>query len=81
MILEEVRIKLEEAFPGAEIEIRDATAGHEEHNSGLHVAVFIVYSGFEGKSTVEQHQAVYAALDEELKSQVVHALYIKTKVK
>ena len=61
------------------MQIADTSAGHETHNSsGAHLAVLIIYKGFAGKSLVEQHQLVYAALKEEMREQV-HALKIKTR--
>ena len=74
-----IKQKLESSFPGAKVQIADTSAGHETHNSsGAHLAVLITYQGFAGKSLVEQHQMVYAALKEEMKEQV-HALKIKTR--
>jgi BolA family transcriptional regulator, general stress-responsive regulator len=73
--------KLQKAFPGAHIEIVDESSEHIGHGaSGAHYAVSIVYSGFEGKSRIEQHQMVYAALADEMKGDI-HALKIMTRVK
>jgi len=78
-MLNRIKQKLEAAFPGAKVQIADTSAGHVTHNSaGAHLAVLIIYKGFAGKSLVEQHQLVYAALKEEMKEQV-HALKIKTR--
>ena len=78
-MLNHIKQKLEAAFPGAKVQIADTSAGHESHNSsGAHLAVLITYRGFAGKSLVEQHQMVYAALKDEMKEQV-HALKIKTR--
>jgi len=78
-MLNHIKQKLEAAFPGAKVQIADTSAGHESHNSsGAHLAVLITYRGFAGKSLVEQHQMVYAALKDEMKDQV-HALKIKTR--
>ena len=78
-MLNHIKQKLETAFPGAKVQVVDTSAGHETHNSsGAHLAVSIIYKGFAGKSLVEQHQMVYAALKDEMKQQV-HALKIKTR--
>ncbi|HLD40262.1 MAG TPA: BolA family protein [Candidatus Nanoarchaeia archaeon] len=78
-MLNRIKQKLEAAFPRAKVQIADTSAGHETHNSsGAHLAVLIIYKGFAGKSLVEQHQLVYAALKEEMREQV-HALKIKTR--
>lgn len=80
MITEEIKSKLEEAFPSARVEVEDESADHAGHAaSGAHLAVVIIYSGFAGKTKVEQHQMVYAVLQQEMKERV-HALRIVTKV-
>jgi len=79
-MIEEIKRKLELAFPGSKVEVVDTSAGHEEHNSsGAHMAVLVIWKGFEGKSLIEQHKMVYDVLKEELKEQI-HALNVKTKV-
>lgn len=45
--------------------------------SETHFRVTVVSAAFEGKSLVQQHAMVYAALKEELKSPV-HALAVET---
>jgi acid stress-induced BolA-like protein IbaG/YrbA len=44
---------------------------------GRHFQALIVCSAFEGKSRVQRHQLVYAALGERMREQV-HALSMKT---
>jgi len=79
-MLNQIRQKLELAFPNSKVEVIDTSAGHEEHNSpGAHIAVLIVWEGFKNKSLVEQHQMVYNTLKDELKEDI-HALNVKTKV-
>ncbi len=68
---EEVRSRLEAAFPDAEIELEDLT-GTRDHYSAR-----IVSKLFEGKTPVEQHQTVYAALGEAMGGPI-HALALKT---
>jgi acid stress-induced BolA-like protein IbaG/YrbA len=48
-----------------------------EGNDGRHFEATIVSSEFRGKSMVQQHQLVYAALGDRMKHEI-HALSIKT---
>ena len=59
------------AFPGATVEVRDTTG------SGDHFEALVISPDFEGKSLVQRHQAVYAALGDAMRAQV-HALTLKT---
>ncbi len=67
----EVETKLRAAFPDGEIELEDLT-GTKDHYQAR-----VVSTAFSGKSPVEQHQMVYAALHEEMKGPI-HALALKT---
>jgi stress-induced morphogen len=62
------------AFPGAQVEVTDLT-GTQDHFQAL-----VVTPAFEGKSRIEQHQMVYAALGDLMKGEV-HALALTTRVK
>ena len=44
-----------------------------------HIQVTVISSQFNGLSLVKQHQLVYSALKEELASEAIHALALKTK--
>ena len=44
-----------------------------------HLQVTVISSEFNGLSLVKQHQLVYAALKEELASEAIHALALKTE--
>ena len=44
-----------------------------------HLQVTVISSIFNGLSLVKQHQLVYAALKEELASEAIHALALKTE--
>ncbi len=44
-----------------------------------HFQVTVVASEFNGLSLVKQHQLVYSALKEELASEAIHALALKTE--
>jgi BolA protein len=73
--------KLEEELRPAALDVVDEShhhAGHAGARDGgeSHFRVRIVAEVFRGKSRVEQHRMVNAALDHELKAQV-HALAIQ----
>jgi stress-induced morphogen len=44
---------------------------------GDHIQLILVSPDFEGKMLVEQHKAVYEVLNDELKSNEIHALTLK----
>lgn len=67
-----IESKIRAGIPGVEVvEIRDLT-GTKDHYEAL-----VVSSAFEGRSRVQQHQAVYGALGE-LMAGPVHALALST---
>jgi len=70
----EIEALLREAFPDAEIEIRDL-AGDDNH-----WAATVKSAAFQGKSRVQQHQMVYAALKGNMGG-VLHALQLTTLAK
>jgi BolA family transcriptional regulator, general stress-responsive regulator len=72
--------KLREAFAPESLEVRDEShlhAGHAGHRPGgeTHFRVYIVSAAFQGKSRVERHRMINAALAREL-ADTVHALAI-----
>ena len=75
--------KLREAFSPESLDVADEShlhEGHAGHRPGgeTHYRVYIVSPAFEGKSRVERHRMVNAALETELKGSV-HALAIKAQ--
>jgi acid stress-induced BolA-like protein IbaG/YrbA len=60
------------AMPGADVEVNDTTG------TGDHFEARVVASAFAGKSMVQQHQLVYAALKDKLATGELHALALKT---
>ena len=69
----EIERKLREAFADAErIEVQDLT-GTQDHYKAV-----IVSAAFRGKSRVEQHRMVYAALGD-LMHGPIHALALETR--
>ncbi len=67
-----LRDRLLAAFPGARVEVTDLT-GTEDHFKAV-----VVAREFAGKTRVEQHKLVYAALGE-LMSGPIHALALTTR--
>ena len=64
---------IKEAFPDANIEIRDLAG------DGDHYAAHVVSRTFQGKNRVQQHQMVYQALQGQM-GDVLHALALTTAV-
>jgi acid stress-induced BolA-like protein IbaG/YrbA len=67
----EVRQLIEHGLPGAIVQVVDTTGG------GDHFEALVVTEKFDGKSLVERHQLVYAALGDAMRARV-HALALKT---
>tara|TARA_Y100001968_G_C19161558_1_gene621093 strand:+ start:420 stop:650 length:231 start_codon:yes stop_codon:yes gene_type:complete len=51
----------------------------ENFKGNDHLQVTVISSEFNGLSLVKQHQLIYSALREELASEAIHALAIKTE--
>jgi stress-induced morphogen len=69
----EIEALIKQAFPDARVEIRDLAG------DGDHYAATIMSESFRGKSRVQQHQMVYAALKGNMGG-VLHALALTTGV-
>jgi stress-induced morphogen len=67
-----VRQRLLASFPDAKVEVSDLT-GTQDHFQAM-----VVTAAFAGKSRVDQHKMVYAALGE-LMSGPIHALALTTR--
>ncbi|MFZ4565885.1 MAG: BolA/IbaG family iron-sulfur metabolism protein [Prochlorococcaceae cyanobacterium] len=59
-------------LPDAAVTVEDLTGG------GDHLQVSVVSEAFRDLSRVRQHQLVYGALQEELASEAIHALALRT---
>ncbi len=75
--------KLREAFSPESLEVQDEShlhEGHAGHRAGgeTHFRVYIVSPAFSGKSRVERHRMINAALSAELAGSV-HALALHIK--
>ena len=58
--------------------IADSVVYVENLKGDDHLQVTVISSEFNGLSLVKQHQLVYSALKEELASEAIHALALKT---
>jgi stress-induced morphogen len=70
----DIEAMIREAFPDAEVEMKDL-AGDDNH-----WAATVKSAAFQGKSRVQQHQMVYAALKGNMGG-VLHALQLTTAAK
>ena len=73
MSADDLRAHLVEAFPDADIAIEDLAG------DGDHYAATVVSAAFKGKTRVQQHQMIYAALQGNMGG-VLHALALTTSV-
>ena len=81
---ERIRRRLEDAFQPSRLEVHDESARHAGHAGAraggeTHFRVTIVSQTFAGRSRLERHRLVHAALDEELRGGV-HALAVTALV-
>ncbi len=71
MELSEIERLIKEAIPDAEVRIEDL------RGDGDHYAAYVSSPAFKGKSRVQQHQMVYAALKGRMGAEL-HALALQT---
>ena len=67
----EIERLIRESIPDAQVEIRDLAG------DGDHYAATVITESFRGKSRVQQHQMVYAALKGSM-GEALHALALQT---
>jgi stress-induced morphogen len=70
---EDVRRRLEEAFPGARIVVANPAG------DGEHLEVQVASAEFAGRGLVDQHRMVYAALGDLMPA--IHALQLRTEAR
>jgi stress-induced morphogen len=75
MTPEQLKQRLEKAYPDGKVEVIDLTGTHD------HYQVAVESKAFAGLTRIQQHKAVMAVFDAELVSGEVHALTIKTTVR
>ena len=71
--LAELKSMLEEALPGAEVQVID-------EGGGDHLRAVVTASQFEGLSRIDQHRMVRAAVKPRFDDGSIHALSIQTSV-
>ena len=67
---EEIVAKIQDAIPGAEVEVQDLTGTQD------HYKAWIISESFQGKTLIARHRMIYAALAEEMKGPI-HALTLE----
>ena len=72
--LDEVRLLIEAALPGATVEVVDETGTQD------HLRAAVAAPQFEGLSRIEQHKLVKKACQARFDDGSIHALSIKTSV-
>jgi BolA family transcriptional regulator, general stress-responsive regulator len=80
-VVAQLRAALEQALAPRSLEIVDDSAAHAGHagaRGGGHFRVTLVADAFRGRSALERHRLVYAAIAP-LMSGVVHALNIEAR--
>jgi len=70
--LAEVKRMIEAALPGAEVEVIDETG------SGDHLRATVRAHQFAGRTRIDQHRLVRAAVQPRMEDGSIHALSIKT---
>jgi stress-induced morphogen len=72
--LAEVRLLIEAALPGAEVEVVDETGTQD------HLRATVTAAQFEGLSRIDQHRLVKKAVQARFDDGSIHALSIQTSV-
>jgi stress-induced morphogen len=72
--LAEVKLMIERALPGADVEVIDETG------QGDHLRATVQAPQFEGLGRLDQHRLVKAAVQERFEDGSIHALSVKTSV-
>ena len=67
---DELKRIIEQGMPGAEVQV--------EGDDGVHFSAVVVSDDFDGKTMLQQHRLVYAALGDRFTTEEVHALGLRT---
>jgi acid stress-induced BolA-like protein IbaG/YrbA len=70
MQAQDIKQMIEARLPGAQAMVRG--------DDGVHFEASVISEAFAGKSLVQQHRLVYAALGERMEREEIHALSLKT---
>lgn len=71
MKLEDIKARIETAIPGSTAEITDTGGGD-------HIHALVIAPGFAGKPLIQQHRMILDLFKNEIASNDVHALQVKT---
>jgi acid stress-induced BolA-like protein IbaG/YrbA len=66
---QQIKTQIEAGLPDATVEVV---------GDGRHFQALIVSPAFEGKNPIQRHRMVYALLQEQIRSDVLHALSMRT---
>jgi stress-induced morphogen len=69
---DDLKLRIEQAIPGARVDVTDLTGG------GDHFRATVVAPAFDGLSRIEQHRRVYAVFGAEIGGPI-HALSLETR--
>ena len=72
MTAEELQLRIQQLHPHTKVEVKDLTGTQD------HWQVVVVSPAFEGKMSFDQQKMVMALLKDEIASNEVHALTMKT---
>lgn len=67
---EQVKKMIETGLAGAQAEVKS--------DDNTHFEAIVISEHFTGKTTVKQHQMVYATLSDSIQTNAIHALSLKT---
>lgn len=71
MTLDQIKQRIENAIPTTHVQILDLGGGD-------HIRAIVVSSAFAGKPLIQQHKMILDLFKEEINSNDVHALTVKT---
>lgn len=72
MDIQTIKDRIISQLPDAEVQIEDV------NGDGSHFAALVKSNAFAGKTRVQQHQMVYAALGKDSLKSEIHAIALKT---
>jgi BolA family transcriptional regulator, general stress-responsive regulator len=80
--LEKIKQRLTQALSVTDLVLVDDSAQHQGHaefkgQTASHLKLFIISPDFQGKSPLERHRLIYAALGD-LMGTLIHAIHIQT---
>ena len=67
---DDIKQLIEAGMPDAQVIVRG--------DDGVHFEAIVISDEFAGKSLLQQHRRVYAALGDRMKNEEIHALGLKT---